>query len=135
MFFERRVWDLNSCNPLGGWRISNPLHYHSANSPLRKGQDSNLQPQWGDGFQDRLTAVVHPSYLNVFKYSYKSGIYSLRWGRGAMILPGHFDFSSLGSFPFIIILCIVSKSFLVILGANNPGLLGSTLWQVVQCRL
>ena len=28
---------------------------------LRRGQDSNLQPLTGDGFQDRLTATVHPS--------------------------------------------------------------------------
>ena len=28
---------------------------------LRRGQDSNLQPHRGDGFQNRLTAAVHPS--------------------------------------------------------------------------
>ena len=38
---------------------------------LRRGQDSNLQPQKGDGFQDHSTAVVHLSvkfYIIVLNY-------------------------------------------------------------------
>ena len=128
-FLLRRVRDLNTCIPIQGWRISNPLHYHSANSPVRKGQDSNLQPQWGDGFQDRLTAVVHPSYLNVFKYSYKSGILSFKLGRAAIWWSGHFLILPSGCFPVIIILLINSKSEPAISGANAPTLRGSKLWQ------
>ena len=39
---------------------------------LRRGQDSNLQPQWGDGFQDRLTAIVHPSKQIIYFIFYFS---------------------------------------------------------------
>ena len=95
---------MNSCYSYRSRRISNPLHYRSANSPMRKGQDSNLQPQWGDGFQDRSTAVVHPSYLNAFMYSYINGISSLRWGSGAISISGHLGFTPFGGFPVIIIL-------------------------------
>ena len=125
----RRVRDLNTCIPIQGWRISNPLHYHSANSPMRKGQDSNLQPQWGDGFQDRLTAVVHPSYLNVFKYSCKSGILSFKLGRAAIWCSGHFFILPSGCFPVMIILLISSKSDPAISGAKAPTFRGSKLWQ------
>ena len=34
VFIERRVQDLNLCARINGRRISNPLHYRSANSPF-----------------------------------------------------------------------------------------------------
>ena len=53
MFLLRRVEDLNFCIQVKGWRISNPLHYHSANSPVRRMRDSNPQGREAAGFQNR----------------------------------------------------------------------------------
>ena len=45
---------------------------------MRKGQDSNLQPHRGDGFQNRLTAAVHLSEQITWKL-YKKQFRSLKF--------------------------------------------------------
>lgn len=53
------ITGLNS-NPIAPM-LKKKRPHERASFRWRRGQDSNLQPLTGDGFQDRLTATVHPS--------------------------------------------------------------------------